>query len=323
MNILKVNLAVIIIVGLSGCASLVTEYIPRTGSFDYENIASGEEIAALGFEKSRYCSSEIEPCISYLSGGKIDSNRLKYATELTSGASSIVVKLDLFRESVPTGLKGTVVLHGFRTSKEFMLNSALYFRFLGFDVLVPDLLGHGESDGKKAYGVNDRHIINELISAKHDPGKKLFLMGNSMGAVTAAYLSKIRTDIDGIILQAPMQRFDEAVLSYTKANYPYFKLILSDDVIINSGLRALREANIKVIDTDINRIISPSSTPILLFASSNDPVAPYDQFKHMKSSEITVKELTDRNHPSMSIVGDESSKMIISWLKELTSKGNG
>jgi hypothetical protein len=48
--------------------------------------------------------------------------------------------MQLTREHLPTSLHGTVLfLHGLRTSKEFMVFNALYFRFLGFRVIVPDL----------------------------------------------------------------------------------------------------------------------------------------------------------------------------------------
>ena len=324
MKVFKLQFFLLVAMGLSGCASLVAEYIQHAGSFDYQSIASEEDITLLGFAKSRYCSSKTGLCISYLSGGKINDNHLEYETELTSGEFSTKVALNLTRESVPTELNGTVVLfHGFRASKEFMLNTALYFRFLGFDVLVPDLLGHGESDGAKAYGVDDRHIIDELISSKHDPEDRLFLLGNSMGAVTAAYLVRMRSDVDGIILQAPMLPFDEAVLRYTRVNHPYLKLIFSDDTIKDGSLRALNDAGLAVVDTDIGRIISPSRAPLLLFASSSDPVAPYAKFKRMRSVGITVKDLPNRNHPSMSVVGDASSQIIIDWLTEQTSKASG
>ena len=324
MKILKLKLAVIIAFASTGCSSLVTHYIQRAGSFDYGNIASEKEIAALGFRKDQYCSLSIKACVNYLSGEPMDGNHLKYETELTSGASSTEVTLNLSRESVPTGLHGTVVLlHGFRASKEFMINSALYFRFLGFNVLVPDLLGHGDSEGEKAYGVNDSYITNELISSQHAPEENLFLLGNSMGALTAAYLSTMRDDIKGIILQAPMLEFDDAVLRYTRAYYPYSKLFLSDGTILNGALGALKEANLEVEDTDISKVISSSVTPVLILASSRDPVAPYDRLKHMDSGAIIVRELPDRNHPAMSVIGDDSSRIILDWLKALTGNGSG
>jgi pimeloyl-ACP methyl ester carboxylesterase len=141
--------------GLSGCASLVAEYIQGAASFGYEHVVSDADITSLGFERGRFCPPGGEFCVGYLAGKAIGGERLRYETELGSGASSTSVVLDLSRESVPVGLHGTVVLlHGYRASKEFMLNTALYFRFLGFEVLVPDLLGHGESGGEKGYGVS-------------------------------------------------------------------------------------------------------------------------------------------------------------------------
>ncbi len=317
MKIIKLPIVLTLVIGLSGCSSLVTEYIQRADSFDYDNITSEKQIAALGFKKGRYCSSTKAPCISYLSGSAIERKRLKYETELGSGSRLTQVSLNLAREAVPNALNGTVVLiHGFRASKEFMLNTALYFRFLGFDVLVPDLLGHGESDGEKAFGVNDRYIINELISANHTGSKSLLLLGNSMGAVTAVYLANMRDDVSGIILQAPMLKFDEAVLHYTKAKYPYLHQLISDDIILDGAVGALNEANLSVNDTDISPMLSPSNLPMLIFASSQDRIAPYYKFEHLTSERIRVEELPDRSHSSMGIVGDKSSQIIIDWLKE-------
>lgn len=321
MNFIKITLGLLILHGVSGCSSLVTEYIQRSDSFDYENIASKQEIEALGFKKRRYCSPVQEHCISYFSGSPINSKRIKYQTELTSGVDTTEVILNLERKSVPAGISGTIViLHGFRASKEFMLNTALYFRFLGFDVLVPDLLGHGESEGEKAFGVGDRHVINELITLEHNSKDNLFILGNSMGAVTAVYLSKMRDDVKGIILQAPMIRFDEAVLRYTKANHPYLKVFFRDNSIVSGAIGALDDAGLTVEETSIDSLIKFSNKPLLLFASSRDPVAPYEKFTYMNSGIIVVKELPNRNHPSMSVIGDDSSEIILNWLKELTNK---
>jgi len=310
--------SVALALGLSGCASLVAEHIQGADSFGYEHVASDADIASLGFEKGRFCPSGEEPCVSYLAAKAMGGERLRYETELGSGASSTSVALDLSRKSVPGGLHGTVVLlHGYRASKEFMLNTALYFRFLGFDVLVPDLLGHGESGGEKGYGVRDRYIIDEFISAMHAPGEPLLLLGNSMGALTAAYVSGMRPEVNGVILQAPMLSFDEAVLRYTRANHPFLAALLGDQAIVSGALRALQEAKLEIGDTDINGPISMAQVPVLLFASPEDPVAPYEKFTHLKSNRVVVKALADRNHPSMVIVGNESSAAIIEWFEGL------
>jgi pimeloyl-ACP methyl ester carboxylesterase len=321
IKILKLIVALFIAVGLSGCAALVTKYIQNAGSFDYASITADSDIEGLGFKKGKLCSADPNSlCISYFSGKAISNKKLQYTTELTDGMSSTTVSLNLSRESVPPNLSGTVVLfHGFRASKEFMLNSALYFRFLGFDVLLPDLLGHGESGGRKAYGVNDRHILNALITAEHASGKHLYLVGNSMGAVSAVYLTAMRPDIDGIILQAPMLKFDEAVLRYMRTSFPHLQRFIGDDDIANAAMRALMDANIELEETDIGEQLSSSAVPVLLFASSDDPVAPYDKFAHLNAENISVIDLPGRNHPSMSLVGNESSTIIVNWLSKLAN----
>lgn len=322
VKLIRIKLGLLLLMGVSGCSSIVTEYLQRSDSFDYGNIASQQEIRALGFEKRQYCSSEKELCISYLSGEALNSEKLKYQIELTSGTDTTEVTLDLKRDRVPDDISGTVVLiHGFRASKEFMLNTALYFRFLGCDVLVPDLLGHGDSEGEKAFGVGDRRVINELITSEYNSKDNLFILGNSMGAVTAVHLSNMRDDVNGTVLQAPMIEFDEAVLRYTRANHPYLGLLFSDASILSGAARALNEAGITVEDTHINPLIISSKSPLLLFASSHDPVSPFEKFSHMNSNVVSVKDLPNRNHPSMGVIGNDDSEVIVDWLKELTRRG--
>ncbi|MEJ2445222.1 MAG: alpha/beta fold hydrolase [Exilibacterium sp.] len=318
MSLVRLSIILFVFLGLCSCTALVSEYLQKSNSFSYDSITSDNQIESLGFKKGKYCSSESKACISYLSGGPINNKCMKYHTELKSGSYDTEVTLNLSRESVPDGISGTIVLiHGFRASKEFMLNSALYFRFLGFNVLVPDLLGHGESEGRKTFGVRDRHIIDELITSEHSPEKNLFVLGNSMGAVTAAYLSTMRVDIKGVILQAPMLRFDEAVLRYTTTNYPYLKYIFNDKDILLGATAALSKENLTVQDTDIKPILASENVPVLLFASSQDLVAPYKSFADLNSDMVLVKELLNRNHPSMGVVDNKDSKIIIDWLKEL------
>lgn len=69
MKLIKIELGLLLLVAVSGCSSVVTEYLQRSDSFDYGDIASEQEIKALGFERRQYCSSEEELCISYFSGG--------------------------------------------------------------------------------------------------------------------------------------------------------------------------------------------------------------------------------------------------------------
>ena len=312
---------------LVSCASVVSRFIEQSESFDYLNSISDKQIADLGFIEAQFCLNNQQPCISYLSAQPLLSQRISYTTELASNRSSSSVSLSLERNDVPEALRGTVVLlHGFRASKEFMLNSALYFRFLGFDVLIPDLLGHGKSGGEKQYGVGDAEIINALIDQRIKVNKepnaegvgadKLYVLGNSMGSIAALHLSRMREDITGIILQAPMLKFDLAVNNYINANSPLLAHFFTESSIERAAIKSLQRANITLEQTDIQLLINGSNQPVLLFASNADAVSPYSKFVQLVSSRVNIVQVQQRNHPSMAVIGDNDSNELLHWLSK-------
>ncbi|WP_445365205.1 alpha/beta hydrolase [Microbulbifer sp. ANSA001] len=215
-----------------------------------------------------------------------------------------------------SSFSGTVMLlHGFRASKEFMLSSALYFHFLGFDVVIPDLLSHGESGGKKVFGVGDSEIFNALVDnliqksiIKKD---NLYLLGHSMGALTAARISASRQDIRGLILQDPMVKFDQAVVNYARAAHPLISGLIPENNFREGATRALEKANIYLYDTRIKPLLISSNTPTLLFLSPSDPFAPYSEFKDLTDSNINLVLLRERNHPSMGVIGKMSMRHLL------------
>lgn len=160
------NKLVIIILcfSISACSSKIASYIEKSRSFPHDHIITSEQISQWDFSKSNYCQAQSNQCISYFHAAPLANKRISYSIEIESVKSVSAVNLELSRDNLKKDFSGTIILlHGFRASKEFMLTSALYFRFLGFDVVIPDLLGHGESDGTKGYGVVDSEIISNLI----------------------------------------------------------------------------------------------------------------------------------------------------------------
>jgi len=301
---------------LTGCASIVSTYLQSADSFSYDSIGSYEQIAELGFTKREYCSPNEDRCTHYFIGEPLTSRRLQYQTEISSARSTTAVELSITRDSLPVYAPSTIVLmHGFRASKEFMVNTALYFRFLGFNVIVPDLLGHGDSAGAKTFGVIDSYVINEIISKEHAPQRNLYLLGNSMGAVAATRIASMRDDVHGLILQAPMLNFSEAVYRYSNSNYPFLAGLIGDEAILEGASSALSEVNLTPSDTNIMPMLSSLPIPILILTSSADEVSPYASFAELRGEQFTVKNLPNRNHPSMAVVGNDSSAIILDWLE--------
>lgn len=85
-----------------------------------------------------------------------------------------------------------VVVHGFTNDKSDMKPYAYLFHQLGYNVLMPDNVAHGESQGKIiGYGWNDKDNVikwtNNLTT--ENPNQKITLFGVSMGAATVMMAS--------------------------------------------------------------------------------------------------------------------------------------
>lgn len=85
-----------------------------------------------------------------------------------------------------------IVVHGFGQTKSRMRPYAYLFHQLGYNVLMPDNMAHGESEGQIiGYGWNDRlNVIKwaELL-VEDNPDTQLVLYGLSMGGATVMMAS--------------------------------------------------------------------------------------------------------------------------------------
>lgn len=301
---------------LTGCSAFVSQYISGQQSFSYEHLASSDELIRLGFQKSNYCPDRNQACISYLTAEPLtDMSNLDYQVTIDTPGKEETIQLHLMRKN--TGLyRGQVILiHGFRMTKEFMINSALYFRFLGFSVLVPDLLAHGESGGEVGYGVLDSQILDDVLV--HVSGSKecpILVVGNSMGAVAATHLARKNNRVSGLILQAPMTIFDSASVNYINSYSPFMASFLPDHIIREGAVNALNNAGVLLSQTDIKPALSSLKIPTLILTSVSDPVAPYAYYEPSQSQEVTVTRIENRSHPGMAVIGQQDNDYIQQWL---------
>ncbi|WAW99315.1 alpha/beta hydrolase [Streptococcus gallolyticus] len=88
--------------------------------------------------------------------------------------------------------KTVIVVHGFTNDKEDMKPYAWMFHELGYNVLMPDNMSHGDSEGQIiGYGWNDRlNVIKwaELL-VEQNSDSEITLFGVSMGAATVMMAS--------------------------------------------------------------------------------------------------------------------------------------
>ncbi|WGL16981.1 alpha/beta fold hydrolase [Microbulbifer bruguierae] len=314
-------------VSLGGCAQMVTSYIEaRSISPEDATNASKEVLAEMskggfsGFSSEEYCPEGSLPCLRYLKAGaapisEIEELAYDFKLQNLAAAAGERISLQLSRKDSAPFQGLVVLLHGFRAAKEDMLATAIYFRFLGFDVLAPDLLGHGESEGRLGFGITDGEYLNELLDAQAGPSRPIFLVGNSMGALAALELTKHRTDITGVILQAPMLPFDEAAVRIARQFSPLRSALIPDNSIRQGAITALEHRGLTIADTDIRPALTKSAVPILLLASPDDTVSPLSYFSDIQGPQLSVVQIPERSHFGMALIGQQQHATIHAWLQ--------
>lgn len=103
--------------------------------------------------------------------------------------------------------KGTVILfHGVTANKSYLLPEAGEFRYLGYNVLLVDFRGHGNSDGNNttigAFETEEVKLAYDFIKSKNE--WNIFLYGVSMGASTVIKaVSQYGLKPGGVLLEMP------------------------------------------------------------------------------------------------------------------------
>ncbi|BDY03133.1 alpha/beta fold hydrolase [Ferrimonas sp. YFM] len=295
---------------LGGCASLVANQItdfpaPQPGEDEMRLV----EIAQL--ESQRFCAPN--RCLSYLRT-RADFPGAKQLKVKVQAADETTDYLTLKWDREPNA-KGTIVLlHGYQMYKEAMVLNAAYWRFLGYQVLVPDLGGHGQSDGPFSFGVKDARLLSQWLDAQKELEQPLYLFGNSMGAVAALHLASVREDVAGLIFQAPMLDLETGVRAYQQsfASAP-MRLIDDEDLKEGVGL-ALQNLGLSPSQLSFRQLMGDSSLPALILASDQDPFAPFGALQPLQDDRVEVVNLPGQDHLQMGLIGPGQHGPISRWM---------
>lgn len=113
----------------------------------------------------------------------------------------------------PPQVKGVVCLiHGFAEYGGRYRPLAKDLCAAGYAVIAPDLMGHGESEGKRGHVLSyEFHLdtVKVLLdeAATRFPGTRIFLYGHSMGGgIVTNFLLKRKPAIAGAIVTGPLYR---------------------------------------------------------------------------------------------------------------------
>jgi hypothetical protein len=105
-----------------------------------------------------------------------------------------------------------VLVHGYGDAKVGAIAWAPVWNSLGFNLLVPDLRAHGESEGAACTaGWFERHDLAQMIdqcrAARPHDTQQVVLFGISLGAATAAAAALETRDIAAVVMESPVADF--------------------------------------------------------------------------------------------------------------------
>ena len=122
-----------------------------------------------------------------------------------------------------------VVLHGYGSQAKNLLPFINHFQITGYSVLIPDLRGHGDSDGICGFGYRDAPDILEwmyYVDKRKETRYRKVLFGTSMGATTAINVALYagNTEINAVIADSTVTDFFKIIekVYRWKVKYPWW-----------------------------------------------------------------------------------------------------
>ena len=188
--------------------------------------------------------------------------------------------------------KWAIVVHGYTSEGKLVSAKAKYLYDMGYNVLVPDLRGHGTSDGDYiGMGWHDRlDVVNWIdTTIKENPNAKIVLHGTSMGAATVLMVSgeELPSNVKAIIADCGYtSAWDEFTyqLDALFGLKPFPVMQLSNIVTkIKSGY--------SLKDASALEQVKNSKTPILFIHGDEDDFVPYSMMEELYDATSSEKEM--------------------------------
>lgn len=171
--------------------------------------------------------------------------------------------------------KWAIIAHGYTGKAEGMSGSARQFNQMGFNVLLPDARGHGESEGDYiGMGWHDRldiiAWINTLVAK--DPDCEIVLYGVSMGGATVMMVSgeNLQDNVKVIVEDCGYASVKEEFSYQMKQLYglPAFPLMNFSSIV------AKMRAGYTLEEASAIKQVANSETPILFIHGTDDTFVP-------------------------------------------------
>lgn len=197
-----------------------------------------------------------------------------------------------FIENETDDQKAVILAHGFRNTSDDMGKLAKFYYDRGFDILLPDARGHGESEGDYiGYGWHDRldyvdwiHLLIEEYGTEN-----IILHGNSMGAATVLMTSgeELPEEVKGIIADSSYSTIKDELAHQLQHLYglPAFPLLEVTSVISKT------RAGYMLGEGSATQQVKKNTLPLLIIHGEDDDLVPTDMAHEIYNEAGGEKEL--------------------------------
>ena len=187
--------------------------------------------------------------------------------------------------------KWAIVVHGYGGSGKLMSDKSKYFYDMGYNVLIPDLRGHGKSEGDYiGMGWKDRLDIISWINfiIKENPNAEIVLHGTSMGAATVLMTSgeNLPSNVKAIVADcaytSAWDEFRYQLETYLKVPSYYILNVTNMVTKLKAGY-SLKEASAL-------ECVKKATVPILFIHGDKDKFVPYSMMDKLYDATNSPKE---------------------------------
>lgn len=191
----------------------------------------------------------------------------KYVTHITMQKDGLNLHASMIKNK---GSDWVIIVHGYMGRLEDMISQAHQFYERGYHVLLPDLRGHGRSDGKVVgFGYLDAFDILDWCKELEKQGaKNILLYGVSMGAASVMMCADVEGyPICGIIEDCGFSTLKGQLTHIVKRMVPK---VPSGFLIFCLSLVIKGKAGYRISDVDCLKHVSHAKVPMLFLHGDHD-----------------------------------------------------